>query len=250
LLKQGSATRLMDVTCRLGAHDRPYPEKHQDAWTFALVRRGHFDYRAADTNRLHRLQPGWILVGRPGQEFEVSHDCDGGDDCVSIVVPQELVDASIESPVMPPVARFSAWMERARVGELDLDETACALSDSLSSTPAPQASPTAAERRRIDRAIGKIEHGFRAQLSLTDLAIESGLSAYHFLRIFRRLTGTTPHQYVVNARLRWAAQMLLETSQPVTEIAYESGFADLSNFTRTFHRAIGQSPRAFRGVTR
>ncbi|HEX9602943.1 MAG TPA: helix-turn-helix domain-containing protein [Myxococcales bacterium] len=57
---------------------------------------------------------------------------------------------------------------------------------------------------------------------------------------------TTPHQYLVGARLRRAARLLLTTSLPVTEVALEAGFGDLSNFIRTFRRAAGRSPRAFR----
>ena len=73
-----------------------------------------------------------------------------------------------------------------------------------------------------------------------------GLSAFHFLRVFRRATGTTPHRYLVGARLRRAAALLSDTSRPVTDIAYDAGFGDLSNFVRTFHREVGCSPGAYR----
>jgi AraC-like DNA-binding protein len=99
---------------------------------------------------------------------------------------------------------------------------------------------------RVDVAIERIEASFDEPLALADLAREVGLSPYHFLRVFRRLTGTTPHQYLLGARLRHAARMLLDSERPITDIAYDSGFADLSNFVRTFHRAIGASPRAYR----
>ena len=60
------------------------------------------------------------------------------------------------------------------------------------------------------------------------------------------MTGTTPYQYLVGARLRLAATLLLETDRPVTSVAYEVGSQDLSNFMRTFHRVVGCTPRAFR----
>jgi len=53
-------------------------------------------------------------------------------------------------------------------------------------------------------------------------------------------------QYLVRARLRHAARLLAETTRPITSIAFEVGFGDLSNFVRTFHRAAGVSPRSFR----
>lgn len=60
------------------------------------------------------------------------------------------------------------------------------------------------------------------------------------------MLGVTPHQYLVRSRLRHAARLLADDDRPVTDVAFEVGFADLSNFVRTFHRAAGVSPRGFR----
>jgi AraC-like DNA-binding protein len=96
-----------------------------------------------------------------------------------------------------------------------------------------------------------LEASCEAPLTLTELADSAGLSRFHFLRVFRRVTGTTPHQYLIGARVRLAVRMLLDTNTPVTDIAYDVGFQDLSNFVRTFHRVIGSSPGAYRrGVSR
>jgi AraC family transcriptional regulator len=62
--------------------------------------------------------------------------------------------------------------------------------------------------------------------------------------------GVTPHQYLVRSRLRHAAGLLADSDRPVTDVALEVGFADLSNFVRTFHRAAGVSPRGFRQTAR
>src|SRR5262249_33943495 len=87
-------------------------------------------------------------------------------------------------------------------------------------------------------------------LRLPMLARRAGLSAFHFLRIFTRVLGVTPHQYLVSARLRRAAGLLADPSRPVTEVAYEVGVGDLSNFVRTFRRASGVSPGRFRRLVR
>ena len=60
----------------------------------------------------------------------------------------------------------------------------------------------------------------------------------------------TPHQYLVRARLRRAARLLADDERPITDVAYDVGFGDLSNFVRTFHRAAGVSPRGFRKAAR
>ena len=60
----------------------------------------------------------------------------------------------------------------------------------------------------------------------------------------------TPHQYLVRSRLRHAARLLADDEGAITDIAYDVGFGDLSNFVRTFHRAAGVSPRKFREASR
>jgi AraC-like DNA-binding protein len=70
------------------------------------------------------------------------------------------------------------------------------------------------------------------------------------LRLFSSVLGVTPHQYLVRSRLRHAARLLADDERSVTDIAYDVGFGDLSNFVRTFHRAAGVSPRRFREASR
>ena len=78
------------------------------------------------------------------------------------------------------------------------------------------------------------------------LAGMAKLSPYHFLRSFKAVTGVTPHQWLLRARLRDAAGKLAATRTPVTNIALDVGFEDLSNFTRSFHAEFGASPRRYR----
>jgi AraC-like DNA-binding protein len=87
-------------------------------------------------------------------------------------------------------------------------------------------------------------------LSLETTARQVQLSPFHFLRLFAAVLGVTPHQYLLRSRLRRAARLLAETAEPVTRVALDAGFADLSNFVRSFHRAAGASPRQFRRAAR
>ena len=88
------------------------------------------------------------------------------------------------------------------------------------------------------------------QIELEDVAAQAGISPFHFLRLFSSVLGVTPHQYLVRSRLRHAARLLARDERTVTDIAYDVGFADLSNFVRTFHRAAGVSPLKFRQASR
>jgi AraC-like DNA-binding protein len=83
-----------------------------------------------------------------------------------------------------------------------------------------------------------------SDVSLAEAARAVDLSPFHFLRTFRRVVGVTPHQYLVQARLRRAATAIAAGDR-ITDAAFDSGFGDLSNFIRTFRRAAGVSPRSF-----
>ena len=74
----------------------------------------------------------------------------------------------------------------------------------------------------------------------------AGISKYHFLRVFRRLTGVTPYQYLISARLRRAALALARSRRPVIVVALESGFGDLSTFNKTFRAVFGLTPTQYR----
>mgnify|MGYP002385760927 CR=1 FL=1 len=110
----------------------------------------------------------------------------------------------------------------------------------------PKTAPNPRDRKRAVEAALWIDDHAQEEIDLERLSDEFGLSAFHFLRMFGATLGVTPHQYLVRCRLRRAARLLTDESLGITDIAYDVGFADLSNFTRTFHRAAGVSPRRFR----
>jgi len=66
------------------------------------------------------------------------------------------------------------------------------------------------------------------------------------LRVFKQQTGLTPHRFLVQTRVRRALELLRDTSRPVTEIALDVGFSDLSNFINTFRPSGGLLPLRFR----
>jgi AraC family transcriptional regulator len=72
------------------------------------------------------------------------------------------------------------------------------------------------------------------------------MSPYHFLRVFRHVIGMTPHQYVLRTRMHRAAVQLRLSDAPVSTIAFDAGFNDLSTFNRRFRRIMGVSPTAYR----
>jgi AraC family transcriptional regulator len=94
--------------------------------------------------------------------------------------------------------------------------------------------------------VRRIEADAHEPLTLTALARAAGMSPYHFLRTFRHVTGTTPHQYVLRTRLMRAAVRLNSSAKTVSEIAYAAGFNDLSTFNRRFRKLMGANPAHWR----
>jgi len=108
------------------------------------------------------------------------------------------------------------------------------------------ATDVARDASRISRVLRQLEASSAEPTSLDDLSRAAGLSRYHFLRTFKRVTGITPHQWLLRTRLRHAAERLVTSRDPITEIALDVGFDDLSNFIRSFRTEFGISPGRYR----
>jgi AraC family transcriptional regulator len=96
-----------------------------------------------------------------------------------------------------------------------------------------------------------VEARLADDISVEQLAQVAQLSAAHFSRAFKEVTGQSPHQFVVARRLERARRMLADTQTPIANIAMECGFADQAHFSRQFSQVFSVSPSKFRrGFTR
>jgi AraC family transcriptional regulator len=248
-----------EVSCDAGPGDASFEERHAIA-SVAFVTHGGFGYRCSAGSAV--LGPGAVLLGNAGGAYTCTHAAPGGDRCLSFGYSAEVVeDVAVSAgrtdrfrrPALPAAPAFAALPALASTAAEgmgpSLEEIAIeALGRALGAGGAEGSVTPVRPRdeRRAVEAMRAIDAGAAEPLGLSDMAERAGLSRYHFLRAFRAATGTTPHQYLVASRLRRAARLLLATELPVTEVALEAGFGDLSNFIRTFRRAAGRSPRAFR----
>lgn len=91
-----------------------------------------------------------------------------------------------------------------------------------------------------------IERDYAKRLTVEALAGAAGLSRSHFIRAFERAFGTTPHQRLRAQRLERAAELLITTPLPITEVCEAVGFRSLGTFSRTFHAHLGESPTMYR----
>jgi AraC-like DNA-binding protein len=100
-------------------------------------------------------------------------------------------------------------------------------------------------RRRLCRARDALEVAADDALSVRDLARRTGISPFHFIRVFEATFGVTPHQCRIAARLD-RAKHLLASGHAVTDVCMEVGFSSVGSFSALFTRRIGQSPSAYR----
>lgn len=121
--------------------------------------------------------------------------------------------------------------------------TASGTAGGTSSSPLRVSAP---DERRISDVLRYIERHSTDALDLDQLAGAAAMSKYHFLRTFRRTVGITPYQFLLSVRMRRAAVRLLTSSEPVSTIAFEAGFGDLSTFNGRFRDQFGTSPTSYR----
>jgi AraC family transcriptional regulator len=264
VLAQGAGWRVSDVICTSGPQDRPFEEQH-DEMSVALVLAGTFQYRSQRGRVL--MTPGSFLLGNAGQNFECSHEHGTGDRCLAFHLQRDYFEKIL--PVsqrrqsqrgfrrsqLPVVQAMSALVSRAMAAMIESnqeawEELAIQLAGDAvtlaNDCTAPIVGATPGAEARVTRAVRAIDRYPNARLPISVLATEAGLSPYHFLRVFERVTGVTPHQYIRRIRLRQAGRRLIAEDANVLDIALDSGFGDVSNFNRSFRTEFGFTPTEFR----
>jgi AraC family transcriptional regulator len=98
---------------------------------------------------------------------------------------------------------------------------------------------------KLVRAVEYIQDQLDTDLTVSGIAQAVCMSPYHFMRLFKESTGQSPHQYVIQARVRKAKELLATGKLTISEAAYHVGFVDQSHLTRHFKRVFGMPPKTF-----
>ena len=263
VLHKSASLSVIDYRCSMGPHDRPFVEHHA-RHSLSYVRRGGFGVHAR--GHLHELVTGGVFVGHPGDEYICTHEHHAcGDECLSFQLSAELVERLGGGPATWRIGRLAPLAPLMVLGELaqavlqgshdaGIDEIgllfAARFVALVEDTDRSRVVPSTVDRRRAVEAALWLDAHAHESVDLERSASQARLSPFHFLRVFGAVLGATPHQYLVRSRLRHAARALAETERPITDVAFDCGFGDLSNFVRSFHRAAGVSPRGFRQAAR
>jgi len=262
VIARGDGWTVADVVCTCGPQDRPYEEQHRET-AIAIVQAGSFEYRSSTGREV--MSTGALLLGNHGHGFECAHRHGEGDRCVSFWYAPEYfqrlaadagtraADRRFKVARVPPLRPLSSIVARAGAAlrasvDVPWEELAVTLAVrtiTLAAGVSPSSRLPLNAEAALARVLRRIERGGEP-LTLGALARHAGLSPYHFLRTFKAVIGLTPHQYLLRARLRAAASRLTESDGKVLDVAFDSGFGDVSNFNRAFRAEFGMSPRAFR----
>jgi AraC-like DNA-binding protein len=263
LLASGDGWRVDEVVCASGPGDRSFVEEH-GGFCIAAVVQGTFQYRTTQGSAV--LAPGAVLLGNDRQCFECGHEHAAGDRCLSFHFTPDLLErmasqlldgwrGGFDRPNLPPSGALTPLVAEAEAARQDADSAAfeelalslaAEVTAMLKDAPRAMRTPSKRDEKRISEAVRRIERESEQRLTIQDLAADVAMSPFHFLRLFRAVVGTTPHQYILHTRLRRAAVRLRTSWDSISSIAWDAGFDDLSTFNRRFRRVMGMHPMAYR----
>jgi AraC family transcriptional regulator len=260
-LAAGKGWRVTEEVCGAGPYDKPFEEKHS-RFSVSAVLSGSFLYHSDRGRAL--MCPGSLLVGNEGAAFCCSHEHTCGDRCVAFYLDDWWVEelagdlpgvksTHVAAVRIPPAQSLSPLISAVQTlvdcgaaetaEELAFRMAAAALT--FSSVKLVQGTVSPMDEKKIAAAIRNAEQEIAAPLSLAHLSSTVGMSRYHFLRTFRRVTGQSPWQYLLSRRLALAARHLSTGKFSVLDAAVASGFTDLSEFTRRFRLHFGVTPGSY-----
>lgn len=101
-------------------------------------------------------------------------------------------------------------------------------------------------RDTIEETVTYINEHFAENISIQELSERAMFSQSHFIRVFKKATSFTPHEYIIHTRINNAKYMLKNTNQSLKNIGFSSGFASESTFSSSFKKYVGQTPVEYR----
>jgi AraC family transcriptional regulator len=263
--------RIMDFQCRCKDCGTSKPE-YSRSFCISFVRTGNFLFNVFR----HSLDSytGCVLITKPGYERTVTHVQPVPDACTIFDFKEAFYQSVLEqfgslaffrNPDLhstlvrtKPETEFlhAAVMQRINTkafSKLEVDNLIMEVLDQVLrniSDYAPDLRIHARLKKNhlvtIERAKEYMTTHFDRDVSLMDLADHCYVSPFHFSRIFKLFTGCSPHQYLSDVRLKHAELRLRNTTEPVSDVAFASGFNSVEHFTAAFSRRYHCAPARFR----
>lgn len=273
LLYQSDFYRIHDFKCRCTDCNESKPE-YAATFCISFIRKGNFIFNVFRNS--FDSHTGRILVTKPGYEHTVTHTLSAPDECTILDFKKEfyqeltqhyrkddiyffhnndlhslLLATSTETEYLHH--RLLSHCFQKKTTRLEMDLLIMELVDLVVRTIA---GGVAIEQLKnnlkknhlatIEKAKAYLAENFTEDISLKEIAGHCYISPFHFSRIFKTFTSYSPHQYLLNLRLKHAELLLKNTSLPVTDICFSSGFNSLEYFSAAFNQKYKLAPSLFR----
>ncbi|WP_276485687.1 helix-turn-helix domain-containing protein [Paraflavitalea pollutisoli] len=263
--------RIMDFKCQCVDCRTSKPE-YSEAFAISFVRKGNFLFNVF--RRSLDSYTGCVLITKPGYERTVTHAHSVPDECTIFQFTPSFYTALLEqygkttffsnddlhstlyktTPETEFLHFYIARLILSRTGsKLQVDnlvmEIVHQVLGSITDYHPDQRIHTRLKQQHLTTIEGAkqylTEH-YTDDISLQDLATHCHVSPFHFSRIFKTFTQTSPHQFLLSIRLKHAELLLKDTTLPVSDIAFTTGFNSIEHFTAAFRQKYHCPPAAYR----
>jgi len=266
--------RILDFKCQCQDCNTSKPE-YSHAFAISFVRKGNFLFNVFRQSL--DSYNGCVLITKPGYERTVTHLHTIPDECTIFDFKKDFYDELVShygnskffsdndlhstlvytNPELEFLHFYILQLVQSRVGtklqvdNLVMDVIAKALAAVTEYKPNEKLNPRLKKNHlaTIERAKEYITTHFTSDISLTEIAAYSYVSPFHFSRIFKTFTSSSPHQFLLSMRLQHAVLLLSNTSMPVADVAFSSGFNSIEYFTAAFRQKYKNPPATFRSYS-
>ncbi len=263
--------RILDFRCRCNDCRTSKPEYSQ-SFAISFVRKGNFLFNVFR----HSLDSysGCILITKPGYERTVTHTHTVPDECTifefkmdfyqqlkehyghsGLFTNNDLHSTLVRTTTETEFLHFYILqsIRNRPAGKLQTDNLVIDMIRKVLSVASDYQPDTRINRKlkknhlvTIERAKEYITEHFTEDISLLGLASHCHVSPFHFSRLFKIFTSSSPHQFLLGIRLQQAAMLLRNTTLPVADIAFTSGFNSIEYFTAAFRNKYACPPSHYR----
>lgn len=265
--------RVLDFRCRCTECNTSKPE-YSSSFAISFVRRGNFLFNVFR----HALDSytGCVLITKPCYEYTVTHVHTVPDECTIFEFKQDFyrelqqqyskarlfADPDLDSTLVRTGAELEFYhfyilqlIQRRSAHKLQTDQLVMEMTTRILNHVTdyqPDARINARVKKNhlvtIERAKEYMTEHFMEDISLMEMAKYSHVSPFHFSRLFKTFTASSPHQFLQGIRLQHAEMLLRNTSMPVADVAFSSGFNSIEYFTAAFRHCYKCPPAKFRST--
>jgi AraC-like DNA-binding protein len=245
---------LRDVACRGSCRHRS-PEECASASHMVFPYRGVYVRHVGRSEAV--AEANQVLFFNRGESYQISHPVAGGDGCLSLMIdeptrsemaprnPPKELRRRISTEAQSMLVQLRHGLLKGLIGVLEAESMALALARCALGETALRG--TAGKRKLVERAKLVLMSDLARRWTLSDVAIEVGVSPVYLTQVFKQVEGVPLYRYQLRLRLARALDLLgrQRADQDLSALSMDLGFSSHSHFTASFRRAYGRTPVDF-----